>query len=48
MDLEPETKVICMSGNSPEYDARNRFYGVLTKPVGAVELKEVVERALAE
>ena len=46
MDLEPETKVICMSGNSPEYDARNRFYGVLAKPVSAEKLLEVVEKAL--
>ena len=48
MDLAPETKVICISADPPEYDARNRFYGVLTKPVGAVELLRTVEKALAE
>ena len=48
MDLVPETKVICISADPPEWDARNRFYAVLTKPVNAVELKKAVERALAE
>jgi len=48
MDLEPETKVICISGDPPEYDARNRFYGVLVKPVSAVKLLQTVEKALEE
>jgi len=48
MDLAPETKVICISADPPEYDARNRFYAVLTKPVDAKKLKEVVEKALED
>jgi len=48
MDLVPETKVICISADPPEYDAWNRFYGVLAKPVSAEKLLEVVEKALAE
>jgi len=47
MDLEPTTKVICISGDPSEYDPKNRFYAVLTKPVGAVELRKTVEKALA-
>ena len=46
MDLEPTTKVICVSDDPPEYDAWNRFYGVLAKPVSAEKLLEVVEKAL--
>jgi len=52
MDLEPTTKVICISGNpeisEPEYGLKNRFYGVLKKPVRPVELLTAVKEALRE
>ena len=52
MDLAPETKVICISGNyeinEPDYQKKHGFYKLLAKPVGPVELLAVVKAAFKE